>query len=182
MLSKHLLISILLLAGLNSCEKGTEPTVEEKKINYFTYDGNTFELEGVLVDNYEYGSNNEKRAHDIFLYSSSISLVPNTFNPDFLVPSGEGAYVLIYAVSDLTDDIKDGTYIYGVTENYNVWGGEFLINPKYSSKSIEEYELFKDGEPFIVAIDGNSYSFDFNLTTESGKKITGNYTGEITQQ
>lgn len=180
---KHTFLSTLLfLLIFTACTKNGEPQPEEKKINYFTYNNDTFELKGGLIDNYEYGNNNEKRAHDIFLYSPTISLVSNPFIPNQLVPSGEGAYVLISAVSDLTDDIKEGTYTYGITENYNVWGGEFLIDPKYSSSSKEEYELFKNGEPMVITVDGDIYSIDFDLVTESGKAIKGNYTGKITQQ
>jgi len=173
---------LLILSIFSSCTKDAEPKPEEKKLNYFTYNADTFELKGGLIDNYEYGTNNEKRAHDIFLYSPTISLVPNPFSPSQLVSSGEGAYVLISAVTDLTDDIKEGTYTYGITENYNVCGGEFLIDPKYSPTSKEEYELFKDGKPMVVTVDGDIYSIDFDLVTESGKSIKGNYTGKITQQ
>ncbi|MCF6351665.1 MAG: hypothetical protein L3J06_01505 [Cyclobacteriaceae bacterium] len=177
-MKKIISVSLLVCLFLYSCKDKNE---QEIKTNYFTYQNTTYDIESVLVDDYEFGLDNGF-GHNLILYSPTISLVENPNTPGFLMPSGKGDYVYISCHSDFTKNLKTGEYKKKESGSFAISGGEVLIGINFEDNSEEVYELFNDANPMVISIEGNIYTISFEFTTESGEQVVGNYVGTITQQ
>lgn len=91
---------------------------------------------------------------------------------------GEGSAVYLDLNSDSPDGLTAGTYMWSNDrEAFTIVDGEAILNANIEMET-GDLVTFIDGS-VEIGVHGDETSFEFELTAEDGKKLTGNYKGAL---
>jgi len=133
----------------------------------FTYDGNTYPLTGAGVD--------------IYFDHFEISIVSSGIN----VPqwTGTGHIVWFVLVSPSTQGAP-GTYDWDATGGFLLYDAaislDYVADTDTGTWLWADWDLADPGDYISISVSGSTYTFEFSLTMEDGKTVTGSYTGPVT--
>ena len=171
--------ALVLLMVFTSCKK------EESKDNTgpsgtgtITYDGTVYTINQAEGENYGKDATfHEGYNIDLIFVTDGIVIQNDT------IASGSGYAIYLESFVPKDTQIDSGVYTYSdgtsgphplftFSDNSDIFGGNF-------DTGATSWESFVDGSTYTVVKNGNSYSVTFDLTTDSGKKLTGTYSGGI---
>ncbi|WP_341226473.1 hypothetical protein [uncultured Arcticibacterium sp.] len=170
-------ISTLFFASvlLFSCSKSDSDDVEPATKNAFVISDQEFALDAGLIENY--GETDEDvYDFDITLYSSSVTVVEE--DGEYYELAGEGNAVYLDFSSSSASDLTPGTYSY--SEGYEA--GTFAVGVAISNANFASgigTDYFVESGSVTVDKDGDTYTITFDVTLDSGEKMTGSYTGVL---
>lgn len=183
-LFKLLTIALFAAITLNSCSKDDKDensnttTSTENKI---VVGSTTYKLQtqGLLEDygtddgnnpDFEYNGTN----FDLYLMTEGVTPI---YDPDGALDSAYGSGLIFYFESFSTDPDKltDGEYKYETTAPFPV--GSFDLG-FYGNPSLTLGAEITGGTYKVVSA-GSIYNIEFNLTDQTGKKITGTFKGKL---
>lgn len=181
-LNKFLLLPILLTTGamLTSCSDD-----ESKLASEITIDGEDIALEnGYIVG---LGSDVDENGDAVSIYQMALTEGGLTVNDGDL--SGDGTYLVIYLVSPLTYELKDGTYTFVFDETLVKSVALGFINYNYSEETNDSEEFFgitggtikitKSGKTFKITLSKLKLKKDSDGSEVSGK---GSWEGPLDDQ
>lgn len=147
--------------------------------NQVLKDGLSYELDkGTLVS---YGKLNEGDVGysvHLYLMSPEISIAGKNEVPDSLI--GKGHLLSFAMFSSLERELAPGTYQFDGfdTTNPETFGNAYTVfNANYTNKTGNENKLIAG--KVIVNRNGDTYQIDFDAVDDTGKKLTGHYTGTV---
>jgi hypothetical protein len=135
----------------------------------FTYDGSTYPLTGAGIDIYP-----AVPSFEVSIVSSGINVPPWT---------GTGHIVWFDLTSPSTQG-EPGTYNWAFTAGFELW--EAAISFDYDADTDlgtwidADWALANSGDYITISVNGSTYTFEFSLTMDDGKTVTGSYTGPVT--
>lgn len=162
-------MALLAATAFLGCDNDDDDIPEFK--NEFTYDGNTYALEKGYLANL--GSNsNGTFDWDVTLSSSEVER-------SLFGISGTGEAVYLDLNTDTEMGLVAGTYEWNDSrENFSiVQGSAAYVDFDFSAFS--GTSVLVSGGLVDVAINGDVYTIEFELTIPSGEKITGQYQGML---
>jgi hypothetical protein len=157
---------------LASCSKKEEEPAP-KPTNFFTVDGTEYSLsEGLTL---EFGGDATTGYNfDLLVFSSGLD--PDTSNESF---TGEGELMYFELWSTSTTGLAAGTYTINPNSIPNACTSNFISINLNGSTGSSDTEYEGSAGTVTIAVDGSTYSIDFDLTVTGGKTLTGNYTGTL---
>ncbi|MDL5049373.1 hypothetical protein QQ054_25495 [Oscillatoria amoena NRMC-F 0135] len=158
--------SLFLLASCDDDENGIPA-------NTIRYNGKNYKLDfGIGID---YGSFTYEEVTysnvDFVLFDREIDLEDE--DPFF----SHGFYVEMYKAG--SEDFTGGTFTFYDGESEPVPAGSLFTSGELFFYDDEEDPIEVAGGTITLTITGDTYNFKFNLVDEDGKKIEGNFSGEI---
>jgi hypothetical protein len=166
------MITLVIMLGIVtiSCNKDDEEP-NPVKSNTFTIDGTEYSLSAGFTEEYG-GDATTGYNFDLIVHSSGL-----TATADGVTGQGEALYFELWSTS--STGLAAGTYTAAISEVPNTFTiGEAYINLNASTFSSDEYYEVTAGS-VSISISGSTYTINFDLTLEGGKKLTGNYTGTL---
>lgn len=164
------LVTMLGIVFVSCSDEGEDPA---PKTNFFSVDGTEYSLsEGLTI---EYGGS-ETSGYNFDLLVFSSGLEPDLNTETF---TGEGDFIYFELWSTSTTGLVAGTYTISTENLPNTFTSNNInINYVASTKTSDaEYEA--SAGTVTIAVDGSTYSINFDLTVTGGKTLTGNYTGTL---
>lgn len=178
-LIKVLPLTAFVLIVLFSCKKEkSDNNNAASGMGTINFDGKTYTLNKAEGENYGMDpSLHEGYNIDLVFVTDGILIQNDT------VTSGSGFAIYfesfypkdtqfdngIYNYSDGTNGIYP---LFSFSNNSDIFGGNF-------DTGATSWESFVDGSTYTIVKNENNYTITFNLTTNTGKKLTGTYTGAI---
>ena len=148
-------------------------TEEEPVINYFNVDGKDYSLSEAFT--IEYGGDATTGYNfDLLIHSSEIE--PDIENETFI---GEGEYMYFELWSSSVTGLAAGIYTINPNTIPNACTSHVIIINYNSSTQDSDTEYDQATGSVIIAVDGSTYSIDFDLTIGKNETLTGNYTGSL---
>ena len=164
-----LMLSVFIL---NSCEKDSVSRTSSGSSNYFSYDGQRYNLDNGYIE--DYGDNeNGSYDFDVFLVSDSIQYsIDDGFN-------GVGELLYLDLNTSSINGLVSGTYNFSSDrDTFTLVDGLIGIKMDISLDEGEELAEIIAGE-VIVSISENNTVLDFDLTTTTNKRITGRFNKKL---
>jgi len=164
------IIGVLIFGILfNSCKKE-----DKEPSNSFRYDGTNYSLDKGYLENWGVNTNG---SYDFDVYLGSSNIQYSASNEEFL---GIGDVLYLDLNTSSANGLVNGTYNYSSDRNaFTFVDGVVGIDVDLSDVENEEFVEVVGGT-IEVLVDGNTYTLEFDLTTESNTKITGRYKGTLT--
>jgi len=133
----------------------------------FTYDGNTYPLTGAGVD--------------IYSASFEVSIVSSGIN----VPQWTGTgHIIWFDLTSPSTQGAPGTYDWAITGGFELYDAgisfDYVADPESGTWLYADWVKRDSGDYITISVSGSTYTFDFVLTMEDGKTVTGSYTGPVT--
>ena len=132
----------------------------------FTYDGQTYPLTNVGLD--------------IFSTTFEVNFVSSGINTSEWTGSGN---VVWFDLASPTTQGAAGTYDWAATGGFELW--DMAISFDYVADTGAGTWLYGDwatanpADFISIAISDGTYTFEFSVTMDDGKTVTGNYTGGV---
>jgi len=167
-------IALLTLISIvyTSCSKKEEEPAP-KTTNFFTVDGKEYSLsEGITI---EYGGDATTGYNfDLIVFSSGLEadIINETF-------TGEGEFMYFELWSTSATGLAAGTYTIAPSATPNACTSNTIYIKYNSTTELSENEYEGSSGTITIAVDGTTYSIDFDLSIIGGKALTGNYTGTL---
>lgn len=155
---RKLLIIITLGVLMGACKK-VEPITSKGEMSY---DGNSYVLKNMRVDHVGYSDQGR--------FVLRVSLAPGTYKRSISSATGYGTFLEFYVLAD-ENDLVTGSYDALEKDSASVImsigeGGDTLFCDRIVAMTLKE-------EP----ADNNFKKFEFTLSTESNKTVTGSFIG-----
>ena len=170
-LTVSLILSVFLLS---SCEKDNVSRTSSGSSNYFSYDGQKYNLDKGFIENY---GDNENGSYDfdVFLVSDSI---------DYSFPDqdykGVGEIVYLDLNTSSENGLVSGKYNFSSDrDTFTLVDGLIGIKMDINTEEGEELVEIVAGE-VDVSVSGSNTVIDFDLTTSTNKKVTGKFNKKLT--
>jgi len=135
----------------------------------FTYDGTTYPLTGAGVDIYP------------AVPSFEVSIVSSGIN----VPAWTGTgHIVWFDLTSPSTQGEPGTYDWAVTGGFELWEAaisfDYVADTDSGTWLDADWALANSGDYITISVSGSTYTFEFSLTMDDGKTVTGSYTGPVT--
>ena len=175
--TKIILLVTMLGVVTISCKKdGEDPTPQ--KTNAFTIDGTEYSLSAGFTEEYG-GSETTGYNFDLTVHSSGLTLLDYLGNEVNLTGQGEELYFELWSTS--ATGLTSGTYTVSTNEAPNtITYSEIYINLNASNGTADAGYEATSGS-VTINVNASAYNINFDLTLSGNKKLTGNYTGALTE-
>lgn len=153
---------VMVLGVLMMACKQVEPITSKGEMSY---DGNSYGLRTMRVDHVGYGENGE--------FVLRVSLAPGTYKRSIDAASGYGTFLEFYVLAG-ANDLEAGSYDALAKDSMSVImsigdGGDTVFVDRIVALSMK-----------VEKAENNFMKFDFTLSTEGNKSVSGSFTGSHT--
>ena len=165
------LLTMFSIVFTSCSKKEEEPT--PKPTNFFTVDASEYSLNEAFT--IEYGGDATTGYNfDLLVFSSGLD--PDVSNENF---TGEGEFMYFELWSTSTTGLAAGTYTINLNTIPNACTSTNIRINHNGATGSNDAEYAASAGTVTIAVDGATYSIDFDLTVTGSKTLTGNYTGTL---
>ncbi len=166
------MFTLISAAALSGCEK--EPATQGK--NKFEYDGKSYPLSGGRIEYFgKWEESMPSFNYDLILISPGIKFGAN----GELTGKGNALYFEMFSSSDL--DLLEGSYKFVDDQQLKAGTfdkGTFYANIDFNSYTGEWWGTVSDGT-VTIGKSGENYEITVDCTSDSGKKLSGYFKGNL---